>query len=265
MNDNIKYYLSQADISPVEYTWMDLSGYHVSKEDWGEVLKVTGSLNEMPIKDHPLPFERTAAVVRAPLFFKSNKDALTLVTIVRESGAIFYTLHMYVGDSKYPAVVGKMSDDSPDLPDLPRNKKAMQFTLEKKFERQLREIGFNGENITDVCKLHYTEITHQLYTLTVKPDPLISVGRPVGDISKNAKRKRKGKAQFWEWKTIELKSTVALPSAPLGGTHASPKPHERMGHWRQYKSGKRVFIKAHIVNKHKIETDGFVFHDYVKH
>lgn len=267
MNDNIKYYLSHADISPVEYTWMDLSGYHVSEDDWREVLKVVGSLNRMPIKDHPLPFERTALVVDAPLFFRANQGAMTLVTVVRENGTIVYTLHMYIGDSKQPAVVGVLSDDSPDLPKLERekSKKAMQFTFDKKFRKQIAEIGYTEKDVIDVCGLHYMETSHKLYALTVKPNPLIPIGRPVGDVAKNAKRKRKGKSQFWEWKTIEIKSTVTLPSAPLGGTHASPKPHERMGHWRQYKSGKKVFIKAHIVNKHKIETDGFVFHDYVKH
>lgn len=34
------------------------------------------------------------------------------------------------------------------------------------------------------------------------------------------------------------------PSGHMGGTHASPIPHDRRGHWRTYKaSGRRVWIK----------------------
>lgn len=263
MNDNIRFYMSQSNISPVDYTWMDLSEYTVSSEDWSFVLSVVGSLNKTPIKDHPLPFERMAVVVDCPVQIAKETYGLSLATIVREGGVIFYTLHLYVGDSKYPAVSGVISDDNIELPKV-ENKKAMQFTLEKRFKKQIEKNGYAEQDIINVFGDHYLSTVRKLYTLTVKPDPLVPVGRPYGDIAKNAKRARKGKSQFWEWKTIELKSVVTLPSAPLGGTHASPKPHERIGHWRQYKSGKRVFIKAHIVNKHKIESEGFIFHDYVK-
>lgn len=34
----------------------------------------------------------------------------------------------------------------------------------------------------------------------------------------------------------------------LGGHHASPREHQRCGYWRQYKSGKRVWINATTVN-----------------
>lgn len=35
----------------------------------------------------------------------------------------------------------------------------------------------------------------------------------------------------------------------LGGTHASPEEHQRRGHWRTYKSGKRTFVNETTVNK----------------
>jgi len=147
----------------------------------------------------------------------------------------------------------------------PEYGKAMTFSFEKKYKEIATQYGLNEDSLMKAHGDHLSAIIRKLVSLSVKPNPVVPVCRPYGDEAKNAKRRRKGKTQFWEWKTIELKSAAVLPSAPLGGTHASPKPHERMGHWRQYKSGKKVFIKAHIVNKHKIETDGFVFHDYVKH
>lgn len=77
----------------------------------------------------------------------------------------------------------------------------------------------------------------------------------------NDKRTRKGKRPLYEWKTVSIKPSVHS-NVDRGGTHASPKPHERRGHMRTYKSGKQVFVKAMTINKHKIGTDGFVFHDY---
>jgi len=77
----------------------------------------------------------------------------------------------------------------------------------------------------------------------------------------NAKRARKGKRPLYDWSTITIKPSVRN-AIDRGGTHASPKPHERRGHMRTYKSGKRVFVKAMTINKHRIGTDGFVFHDY---
>lgn len=38
-------------------------------------------------------------------------------------------------------------------------------------------------------------------------------------------------------------------STPQGGTHASPREHEREAHWRTYPSGKRVRVRSTIVNK----------------
>lgn len=37
----------------------------------------------------------------------------------------------------------------------------------------------------------------------------------------------------------------------LGGHHASPREHIRSGHWRHYKSGKKVYIESVTVNKGK--------------
>lgn len=42
---------------------------------------------------------------------------------------------------------------------------------------------------------------------------------------------------------IRITRTPKAPSDPQGGTHASPIPHDRRGHWRTYRaSGKRVWI-----------------------
>ena len=42
--------------------------------------------------------------------------------------------------------------------------------------------------------------------------------------------------------------------------HASPRQHERRGHWRTYRSGKRVWVKNCVVGDPSL---GHVKHAYV--
>ena len=273
MNEDIKFYMSQSNLSPVDYTWMDLSEYHVTEEIWDKALDVIGKLNFKDIKEHPLPFERTAVVTESPISIFLTKDgkaieristntdkSKSLITIVREGDLLTYTLHFYMGKSNTPAVVGVITDRP--VYENGIQKKEMHFKYENQFKHLLASNRIEDDVAHKIFAVHCIETLRKLYSLTVKPDPIALICRPYGDIALNAKRRKKGKTQFWEWKTIEIKSTRILPSAPQGGTHASPKPHERMGHWRAYKSGKRIFIKPHIVNKHKIPEEGYIFHDY---
>lgn len=77
--------------------------------------------------------------------------------------------------------------------------------------------------------------------------------------SSHAKRVRKGKKPIYDWKTI----TVEPPKPrgqDQGGTHASPRWHERRGHWRTMPSGKKVWVKSCEVGD---KAKGAVFKDYV--
>jgi hypothetical protein len=73
------------------------------------------------------------------------------------------------------------------------------------------------------------------------------------------KKVRQGKIPSYDWTTV-----VIEPSKPKGdsqgGTHASPRWHERRGHWRvMKKTGRKVWVKnCEVGNKAR----GAVFHDY---
>lgn len=73
------------------------------------------------------------------------------------------------------------------------------------------------------------------------------------------KKIRQGKVPTYDWTTITI--APAKPRGPdLGGTHASPRWHERRGHWRTMKkSGKKVWVTNCEVGD---KTKGAVFHDY---
>lgn len=75
----------------------------------------------------------------------------------------------------------------------------------------------------------------------------------------NRKRAAKGKSPIsFDWHTVEIGPKQAK-NAPQGGTHASPRLHDRRGHWRTCKTGKQVWVKACKVGD---ASRGVVFKDY---
>lgn len=75
----------------------------------------------------------------------------------------------------------------------------------------------------------------------------------------NRKRKAKGKPPVsFDWHTVEVGPKV-IKNEPQGGTHASPRLHDRRGHWRTCKSGTKTWVKACKVGD---ASKGVVFKDY---
>jgi len=74
----------------------------------------------------------------------------------------------------------------------------------------------------------------------------------------HAKRVRQGRPPQYDWETIVIEPPQPK-AAPQGGTHASPRWHERRGHWRTTRSGKRCWVRHCEVGD---KARGAVFHDY---
>jgi hypothetical protein len=72
------------------------------------------------------------------------------------------------------------------------------------------------------------------------------------------KKIRQGKVPTYDWTTVTIEPTKPK-SDPQGGTHSSPRWHERRGHWRTYKSGKKGWVKNCEVGDKAL---GAVFKDY---
>lgn len=91
------------------------------------------------------------------------------------------------------------------------------------------------------------------YYSTTNPDP-----------ARNAQKIARGNRPKFEWLSSVIKPRPMAPAITLhrGGTHASPKPHERRAHFRRLKSGKSVLVRSTIINREKMGERGFVFHDY---
>lgn len=80
---------------------------------------------------------------------------------------------------------------------------------------------------------------------------------PIQKVKKSSSAKNRKK--FIEWHTVVIKPKVIV-RANLGGTHASPRFHERRGHWRTFKSGKKTWINSMKVGK---PENGIILKDYV--
>ena len=76
----------------------------------------------------------------------------------------------------------------------------------------------------------------------------------------NSKRQAKGQGPIlFDWHTVTIAPTAAK-SGHKGGTHASPRLHDRRGHWRTIKaSGKRVWVRHCKVGD---ASKGAIFKDY---
>lgn len=74
----------------------------------------------------------------------------------------------------------------------------------------------------------------------------------------NKRKIAQGKVPSYDWTTVVIKA-VEPKSAPKGGTHASPRQHDRRGHLRRLRTGKNVWVKPHKVGDPSL---GVVFHDY---
>lgn len=86
----------------------------------------------------------------------------------------------------------------------------------------------------------------------------VSAHTPTGNRS-NAKRIRNGKKPLFTWTTVTIQPKRLANVNTLGGTHASPRLHDRRGHWRTCKTGKRVWVRDCKVGS---AVNGIGFHDY---
>lgn len=77
----------------------------------------------------------------------------------------------------------------------------------------------------------------------------------------NRRKIAQGKVPAYDWHTVTIEA-VEPKSESKGGTHASPRLHDRRGHIRRLRSGKNVWVKPCKVGD---ATKGIVWKDYVIH
>jgi len=75
----------------------------------------------------------------------------------------------------------------------------------------------------------------------------------------NKVREKKGKpALLYDWHTVQV-TYPQVKREHQGGTHASPRRHQRRGHWRRHPNGSRIWVKDCWVGD---ASRGTIFKDY---
>lgn len=80
----------------------------------------------------------------------------------------------------------------------------------------------------------------------------------VRDTFTNRRKIQQGKLPTYDWTTVWIEPAKPR-SEGKGGTHASPRLHDRRGHLRRLASGKNVWVKSCKVGD---ASKGAIFHDY---
>lgn len=246
MSPLIAAMVSISPFSPINHVWFDLTNLPNIQDKIQEKIKhrtlkdlVDGGL----VENYPLPFEKIAVVMSA-----SGKKHYA-VTIERSDDVLSFDFWGTGFDGPASKVVVETY----------LNNITMHFN--PKYQQTMK-----ASNITNYRDKHEALVGMLLFTFVAISQGAVPEINRTGyrciDNPRNAKRIKKGKKPLFEWETVVVESKLPTPSISLGGTHASPKPHDRRGHQRRLKSGQVVYVRPHTINRHKIPTEGFIHHDY---
>lgn len=136
-----------------------------------------------------------------------------------------------------------------------------KIMVESRVENEQAERLGGEEKISGFAQVILHSLCKAIYMMTLNGGEFYLSIPTEEEKSVNAKRIRKGKRPFIEFKliTIDGKKKDAVVTTPHG-THASPRQHWRRGHWRTApKSGKKVWIDPMLVGD---EANGKIIKDY---
>jgi len=256
MNNVIANAAAQVPFSPMNYVWFDFTDLNKFLEEvnqkFGEKT-LDYFVEENLVTKVPMPFDQIVCVI------STTEGKHFPVTIDRSENLI--------KDSEIKNVL-LFSFWAKGL-----NHPASKICYEDYINKQLL-IHFDSEfekKMIEQGQRDYVEKHKQIVTILLWAIVGLSIG--IGSESqrtahkcvpnpKNQQRIKRGKKPLFEWETIVIQPKVKTHLVNLGGTHASPKPHDRRGHQRKHRSGKIVYVRPCTINKHKIPTEGFVHHDY---
>ena len=137
-----------------------------------------------------------------------------------------------------------------------------QFTYVRK-DGKLYNPQFDDDDVldwtdaSDAHKRHMSGLLAMFYAGLYQGDT-VGYRASVKNTFTNRRLKQKGKPLQYDWTTVTIEPPKQKGES-LGGTHASPRLHDRRGHWRHMKSGKQVWVRQCKVGD---PSKGTVFHDY---
>ncbi len=225
IRETVKW-MADADLDPTEFHWFDLSGA-IQNSDRADV---------QPLMTHRPPFETNMVLWRGATRNHPHYESLMIVKGQDPEEGI--SVQIWKG----PA--GKMPMAIPPMVYL--------------IDGEMIRYGAVNENEViekDVAELMLAMVGSWYGAMDKRMEAHTA---SVRDSFTNRRKIAQGKQPSYEWRTVVIEPKQARAEG-LGGTHASPRLHDRRGHLRRLRSGKNVWVRAHKVGNAELGT---VFHDY---
>lgn len=276
MNEAIAYMAKDCPFDAAKYTWVfvDKSNFTSDRLTKMEERMLAHGDYAAPLRTRDLkhPFENMAVVIN----FDAGKKSYALFTFeCRDS--LLYEAHMWGGVGEGPKGANIVYK-SVKMLTLHFQPKPEQFKNVPPASEEHNPKGKSNDalvlvsmlpSLPQVIKDGLIKSVIPMIKMAALYIPCASEGLLEGEdldyyrptnTGNNEKRKRKGKAALYEWRTVTLeRKRHGLPSAPKGGTHASPRLHQRRGHWSVSKLGKKYWRRETVVGN---PDNGMLFHDY---
>jgi len=216
--------MAKLKLDPVKYNWFDIS----------ESILNDRKVNNDLLKVYRPPFSECMVIWKGPSDVGSDTEIVMRVSGNNPEEGI--TIFLLVGPT------GKVPKRLPEVFYCVKNSKVMYKSFDEGVETEKIDwiLGF-------VC-FWYDSLSRRVEAYIPS----------LADTPTNRRRAAKGKAPVYEWRTVTI-GPVKPKLGSKGGTHASPRLHDRRGHLRKLASGKTVWIRNCKVGH---PNKGVIFHDY---
>ena len=213
-------------MDPTELQWFDISGLTAAQMD----VKVDVLMNCRP------PFAKCMVASRGPSKSHASYDILMVV----------------VGDDPHEGIVVNVWKGPTGV--MPRTLPTMLYTIE--CDKIMYGATEESDPISDdEARMVLGVIAKWYHSMMATQTAYQPFVRPTFT---NQRKIAAGKQPSYDWRTVVIDGNV-IKCEHKGGTHASPRLHDRRGHSRRLPDGRIVWVRPCKVGD---ASRGTVFHDY---
>ena len=221
---------SDAGLDPTELHWFDVTGSVVNRSE----------VDSTPLTTYRPPFDKCMVVFKGAARNGVPISMFMLVTGSDPTDGIVLTVWRIPGPGQKPV-------KSPDIVYLVADNGNVQFGPLDENETIAED---EASMVLGFAAAWYAGLAHQRCEAYVPFVPRTFT---------NQRKITAGKTPSYDWRTVIIEPTPPK-KVHQGGTHASPRQHDRRGHVRRLQSGKNVWVKPCKVGD---ASKGAVFHDYL--
>ena len=219
--------------------WTTSAGMDPTELQWFDISSLTAA--EMAVNTEVLmtcrpPFRRCLVVSRGPSKSHASYDILAIV----------------VGEDPHEGIIVDMRKGPTGA--MPRKIPTMLYTIEGD-RIMYGPVEENGQVPEEEARLVLGVLAKWYHSMMATKTAYQPFVRPTFT---NKRKIAEGKKPTYDWRTVVIDGKV-IKCEHKGGTHASPRLHDRRGHSRRLPDGRIVWVRPCKVGD---ASRGTVFHDY---